>query len=151
MTHKVWQRGVSLVELIVAIVLIAAASAVVMAQLGRSASGSARDVIATQATIIAGSYLELVVSRPFTDPDGAGGEIRNAFDDIGDYHGLRDVGARDAAGVAIAGLGNYDIRVAVRPTAALTGVPAADARRIDVTVRDPSGNTVVATGYRVRT
>jgi MSHA pilin protein MshD len=150
MTVKARQAGVSLVELIVAIVLIAAASAMVMAQLGRSASGSARDVIATQSTIIAGSYLELVASRPFADPDGTGGEPRNAFDDIGDYNGLRDVGARDATGIAIAGLGGYDIRVTVRPTAALTGVPAADARRIDVTVRDPAGSTVVATAYRVR-
>ena len=55
MTLMARQRGVSLVELIVASVLIDAASAKVMAQLGRSASGSAREVIATQSTLIAGS------------------------------------------------------------------------------------------------
>jgi hypothetical protein len=34
------------------------------------------------------------------------------------------------------------------PTTALTGITAANARQITVTVADPNGATVVLTGYR---
>ena len=59
-----------------------------------------------------------------------------------------DVGAEDQFGNAIANLSGYTVRVAVAQSAALTGVPASAARRIDVTVTAPTGVTVMLTGYR---
>jgi MSHA pilin protein MshD len=145
------QRGIALVEIIVAIVLIAIAAAVVLAQTSATATGSANTLVAAEADSVAESYLELISRRAFVDPDGVDGELlRSAFDDVDDYDGIVDVGARDANGVALAGLGALTVRVSVRASAALPGVAATDAKRIDVSVQDRTGLTHVATAYKVR-
>lgn len=143
--------GFALVELVVAIVIVAAVAAVLMTQLAGSANTSARTLITVEAATVGASYAELIAARAFVDPDGVDGEgARANFDDVDDYDGLHDLGARDAAGNPLAGLTTLDIQVSVRPSAALAGIPAADVRRVDVTVRDASGQRVVYTAYRVR-
>jgi MSHA pilin protein MshD len=67
------QRGVSLVELIVSIVIISVAVAGVLAALNRSTRASADPMIQKQALAIAEALLEEVQLQPFTycDPDDA--------------------------------------------------------------------------------
>jgi MSHA pilin protein MshD len=144
-------RGIALVELIIAIVLISITAATVFGQVRDSAGVSAAGVITAQSESVANAYLQLIARRPVDDPDGVDGELLRAnFDDVDDYNGILDVGARDASGALIAGLGNLTVRVSVVATNALPGVAAADARRIDVTVDDATGTQYLATAFRLR-
>lgn len=142
-------RGVTLVELVVAIAIIAAGVTAVLGAYAAVATRSADAMVRQQAVAIAESYLEEIALKSFADPDGVEGETaRSGWDDVDDYAGLTDVGVRDQNGTAIAALSAYSVSVAVNPTTALTGVPSGSARRIDVTVTGPQGVQVALTGYR---
>lgn len=141
------ERGVTLVELVVAITIIAVAIASVLAALSGTAVNSANRMVRQQGAAIAEAYLEEIMQKPFTDPDGGIEAARAAFDDISDYNGLNNVGAQDQTGAAIAGLGAYQVSVAVG-AGTMTGIPAAAVRLITVTVTHTSGVTVVANGYK---
>jgi MSHA pilin protein MshD len=145
------QQGATLIELTVSIVVVAIAASAVLGLLSQNAGRSADAMVLAQAVAIAEAYLEEISLKPFTDPDGADGEtLRIDFDDADDYHGLVDAGARDQFGVALAPLANYTVSVTVAPSAALAGVPGADAERIDVRVTHPGNVTVALTGYKTR-
>ena len=145
------QRGVTLIELVVSIVVISLAVASVVGVLSYNAAHSADPMIVSQAAAIAEAYLEEITLKPFDDPDGADGESSRAdFDDMDDYDGLFDAGAADQFGTPIAALAGYDIAVAVTPSSALPGVPAASAVRIDVRVTRAPWVDFVLTGWRTR-
>ena len=145
------ERGVTLIELVISIVVVAIAVSGVLGLLSRTAGHSADAMIVAQAVSIAEAYLEEISLKAFDDPDGVDGEgARASFDDIDDYAGLVDAGARDQFGNPIAGLGGYTVTVAVTPSAALTGVGAGDAARIDVTVSHPPLVNLSLSGYRTR-
>jgi MSHA pilin protein MshD len=114
-------------------------------------AASADPMLRHQASAIAEAYLEEIVLRSFSDPDGVDGEgSRAAFDDLDDYDGLTDVGARDQFGNAIAGLDAYTVSVTVSNSSALPSVPAGDALRVDVLVSRGAGINLVLSGYRTR-
>lgn len=145
------QRGVTLVELLVSIVIVSIAASGVLGVLSMTTAGSADPMIRHQAAAIAESYLEEILLKPFTDPDGVDGEAaRVDYDDLDDYDGLADAGARDQFGNAITGLGDYNVIVAVAASAALPAVPAADTLRIDVVVTHGVEVSFSLSGYRTR-
>ena len=145
------QRGATLVELLVSIVIVSIAAASVLGVLSMNAGASADPMQQHQAAAIAEAYLEEVLLRPIVDPDGVDGEsTRAAFDDLDDYNGLADSGARNQFGNPIAGLGAYDVSVSVIPSTALTGVPAADSFRIDVRVVRGADISFTLSAYRLR-
>jgi MSHA pilin protein MshD len=141
------QRGVTLIELVVAIVVVAIAIASVLGVISRSAVNSSNRMIQQQASAIASAYLEEIMQKPFTDPNGGVEAARSAFDDIFDYNGRIDNGARDQLDTPIAGLNQYTVSVQLLP-GTLPGVPGAAVRLIRVTVTHASGITVVADGYK---
>jgi len=119
--------------------------------LARNVEHSADAMIVSQGVSIAEAYMEEIALKPFADPDGVGGEaLRADFDDVADYDGLVDNGARDQFGNAIAGLGGYTVSVAIVPSAALPGIDAANAVRIDVRVAQAPYVDYVLSGYRTR-
>ncbi|ROR34197.1 type II secretion system protein [Inmirania thermothiophila] len=145
-------EGFTLVELVIAIVILAIAVAGVLLAFQQTAARSADPLLVQQAVAVAEAYLEEIQLRAFDDPDGADGEASRAdYDDVDDYDGLSDLGARDQEGNAVAGLGDYRVDVAVAH-AALHTVPAADAYRIEVRVRHQrrADVDVTLTGYRTR-
>lgn len=145
-------RGFTLVETIVAIVIISAASASILGVLSATAARSAEAGVRTQAVSIANAYLEEILSKAWIDP-GGGPELGRAdFDNVGDYNSNAFFPVADQFGNAVPGLGGYTVRVRVFNNAAIGGSPNAvpDARRIEVTVRTPTGSTVVMNGYRTR-
>src|SRR5690349_11239922 len=87
------QTGVTLIELIVAIVVIAVAITSVLALLSAQAVHSGDAMIRSQATHIASAYLNEVMQKPFSPQANPPG--RANFNDVSDYNGLVDVGARD--------------------------------------------------------
>lgn len=145
------QCGATLVELLVSIVIVGIAAATILGVLAATTGASADPMIRHQASAIAEAYLEEVLLRSFDDPDGVDGEANRAdFDDLDDYDGLTDVGARDQFGNAIAGLDAYTVTVSVNASGALPSVPAGDALRIDVNVSRGSDINLLLSGYRTR-
>jgi MSHA pilin protein MshD len=171
------QRGFTLIELIIFIVIVSAALAGVLSVLTQSTARSADPQLRRQALAIAESLLEEVQLMPFTfcDPDdpavdtaasaagcttsevmGPEGETRSGatqFDNVNDYHGYAMAsppGIRDITGAAVPGLGAYSASVVVQ-AAALGNIPAAgDALRITVTVNGPGSTQVSLEGWRTR-
>lgn len=145
------QRGVTLIELIISIVIVTIATSAVLGTLSTTTGGSADPMLRHQALAIAEAYLEEIALKAFADPDGVDGEgLRAEFDDVDDYNGLADAGARDQFGNPIAGLGEYAVAVTVSPSTALPAVPAADALRIDVVVSWRNDINYVLSAYRTR-
>lgn len=144
------ERGVTLIELVVTITIIAIAVAGVVGALSGNAVQSANRMIQQQAAAIAASYLDEIMQKPYTDPDGGTEATRDQFDNAGDYAALPDNLVRDQQGAAIAGLAGYRVNVAIIPSA-LPGLPAGTVQLINVTVTHPgSGVTVLMSGYKTQ-
>jgi MSHA pilin protein MshD len=144
------QAGVTLIELVVAITIVAVSVTTVLGAFGAIATSSADAMVQHQATAIAESYLEEITLKPFGDPDGADDETGRAdFDDVDDYGGLSESGPRDPDGNVIAGLADYTVSVVVDESDALAPLAAGVVRRIDISVVHASGMRVALTGYRV--
>jgi MSHA pilin protein MshD len=145
------ERGVTLIELVVSIVVVALAAGAVLGVLARSAATSADAMVLSQAVSIAEAYLEEITLKPFVDPDGVDGEVGRAnFDDVDDYNGLVDAGARDQFGNAIPALSGYTVRVTVSASGALAGIPNTDAERVDVRVTYPPSIDFTVSAYKTR-
>lgn len=150
MSSRARCRGVTLVELVVTIVVITAAVSAVLAIVSSTAARSAENVVQTQAVMIAQSYLNEVIQKPFGS-DCAPTCARVAMDKVDDYNGLVDAGVHDQTGTAVSGLGGYTVSVSVANRALGTAapvVPAAQSRLITVTVLPPDGPAVVLSAYR---
>lgn len=138
-------RGVTLVELVIAMVVVSIALGGVLMVMNYTTARSADPLLQRQAVAIAEAYLEEILLKPYVDPDGVDGEgSRALYDDVDDYDGLADSGARDQSGAAIAGLANYTVNVSVQP-ATVNGVAML---RAQVAVGMPGGGSMTMAGYR---
>jgi len=145
------ELGVTLVELLVSILVVSIAASAVLGVMSMNTARSADPMIRHQATAIAESYIEEILLKPASDPDGVDGEAARAdFDDLDDYDGLADAGARDQFGTPLPGLGDYNVTVTVVPSSALPSVPAVDALRVDVVVTHANSINFALSGYRTR-
>jgi prepilin-type N-terminal cleavage/methylation domain-containing protein len=142
-------RGLTLLELLVAIVVIALAGVALMGTLGYVASTSGESLAETQARSIAEAYLAEALAQPFAEPGALDNQVgRTNLNDVDDYNGIADANARDQSGNAFGGAGQFQVNVAVVNSGGLGGLPAAAVKRVDVTVRSTGGVRVIATGYR---
>jgi MSHA pilin protein MshD len=143
------QRGVTLIELVVAITIVSIAVTTIMGTMSAVASRSADSMIQQQAISIAQAYLDEILQRWVVDPNGTPPNTgRSSWDLVDSYNGLNDVGAKDQFGNAIPALSAYNVSVSVVQSSGLSGVPSAAARRIDVTVTRPPNVSVTLSGYR---
>jgi MSHA pilin protein MshD len=143
------QRGVTLVELIVAITIVSIAATTILGTMATVASRSADAMVQQQAIAIGQAYLDEILQRWVVDPNGTPPNTgRGSWDLVDQYNGLSDVGAKDQFGSAIAALSAYNVNVSVVSSTALTGVPGSATRRIDVTVTRAPNVTVIMSGYR---
>ena len=149
--------GVTLVELIVAIVIIGVALSGTLLVMRQTIRASADPMVLHQAIAVAEAYLEEIALKPFYDPDlGAGGgtcpaaeATRNLYDNVCDYNGLNDVGAEDQDGTAIAGLERYTVDVTVDTTSTLNALTGSTVVvRIDVQVTHPNMEDFMLSAYR---
>jgi MSHA pilin protein MshD len=142
-------RGVTLVELVVTIVVLAAALAAVLGVVSVTAARSADNLLQTQAVMVAESYLNEILAKPFGSVCPAPC-TRPLMDEVGDYANLRDVGVHDETGAPVSRLQNFTVQVSVTGTALGTApvVPAAQSVLVTVTVTPPNGSAVVLSGYR---
>lgn len=163
------QTGATLVELVMFIVIVSVGAAGILAVMSSITQHSADPMLRQQAVLIAESYLEEILLKPFLDPSPPGATAvcsapeatRAAYDNICDYDGLADNnGAVDQLGNSIAGLSAYNVAAEVigdvgdgttlhdinntTPTAVLRVL------RVEITVTHDNQPDLIArlTGYR---
>lgn len=145
------QSGMTLIEVVISIVVIAIAVSSVLGVLSSTVGRSADAMVISQGVSIATAYIEEIALKDFTDPDGIDGEVgRINFDDVDDYDGLVDNGAFDQFGNPIASLGAYTVSVAVNSSTALPGVAGSDVLRVDVRVQFAPYLDYTLSSYRTR-
>ena len=89
------QRGVTLIELVVAVTIVAMAAAAVLGGMSAITKRGANVMVQQQAVAVAEAYLEEILLKPVADPGGTVTD-RSAYD-VDDYNGL--VGRRRARSV----------------------------------------------------
>lgn len=153
MCARAGQRGISLIELVVFIIIVGVAVAGIISVMSTVVRSSADPMLRKQTIAMADALLEEVLAKAYVDPDGASGETDRALmDDVDDY------GYFDGSSVAKKILGSqllggsasplpdtYWASVTVGAPAAVNGVTM---KKITVTVTDPAGGTFVLDGYR---
>ncbi|HET6725127.1 MAG TPA: prepilin-type N-terminal cleavage/methylation domain-containing protein [Gammaproteobacteria bacterium] len=138
------QSGVTLIELVVSIVVISIALVGVLLALNRSISTSADPMVQQQAVSIGEAYIEEIIGKSYAPlPNPAG---RQNYNDVDDYNGLNDIGARDQTNTAIAALNAYTVGVDVDDGANLNGAPA---KLVTVTVSHAGMPDVALAAYRL--
>jgi len=141
--------GVTLVELIIAIVIVGTALAGLVAAYNRANAASADPLIAQQILAIAETMMEEVMLKPYGGQQTVKPANRADYTEVGHYNGYATTGIVDVGGNPIAGLARYNVQVSVDP-AALTNVAATDAVRIRVLVTQASGQNLQLTGWRTK-
>ena len=122
------QRGMTLVELVITIVVIGIAAAAMFSAMASITGRSADPMLRQQSLALAEAYLEAISARAYADLPAAAQAAQ---------------AAQDINGNAI--LPGYQVAVGVDTTVTLDGTPAT---RIRVTVSDPSGQTLSLDGFR---
>jgi MSHA pilin protein MshD len=144
------QAGFTLIELIVFIVVVAVGLVGILTVMNVSVRASADPMQRKQTLAIAESLMEEILLKEFANPVGGDtGSTRALFDDVDQYAGYTTTGGmKDVSGAAIGGLSSYNVTaVAVTGTTALTGLTAANAKQVSVTVTGPGG-AITLIGYR---
>ncbi|SFQ20075.1 MSHA pilin protein MshD [Geopseudomonas sagittaria] len=146
------QRGMTLVELVIAIVIVGIAAAALYSAMASITSRSADPMLRQQSLAIAEAYLEEILAEDFLDPTShtqcpPRPAVRADYDNVCDYAGLDDSGARGTDGNLVPGLQDYRVRVAVTPQA-FNGLTAAAALHVTVTVEALDGQTLTLAGWR---
>ncbi|HAQ85910.1 MAG TPA: prepilin-type cleavage/methylation domain-containing protein [Pseudomonas sp.] len=139
------QRGMTLVELVITIVIIGIAAAALFTAMASITARSADPLLRQQSLAIAEAYLEEIELQAFaTQANAACSPARACFNDVRDYAGISEA-PHDAFGTAIADLAAYNVAVTVNGPDAWSGVQAL---HVDVRVTDPAGATLQLSGYR---
>lgn len=141
------QRGLSLIEMVLAIVILGVGLTGVLIAFSTVTRGSADPVVTQQMLAIAEEMLAEIQLKPYAvSPNVAPAACaRDTFNDLLDYNGYAPTGGICTIdGTVIPSLAAYSIQVLVQ-VAPLAGVSAA--MRIDVTVTRGS-NSLTLTGWR---
>ena len=141
------QRGFTLVEMIVAIVILGVGIAGVMLVFSTAVRGSSDPLAHQQMIAIAEEMLEEVMLKPYTAAANTAPAAcaRDTYNDIADYDGYATSNKICAIdGTEIPALASYSISVSVA-AGTLNGVSAA--KRITVMVSH-GGSSVTLTGWR---
>jgi len=171
------QRGISLIELIMFIVIISVALTGILLVMNQVTRHSADPLLHKQALAIAESLLEEVELMPFTycDPDDASAvtatstadcttvEVMGVENDVSRYDTalpFDNVSDYDTFGMAAGsimditnsntGVNGFTLQPITVAPIAMTNVAANDALLITVTVTDPAGNDITVEGIRTR-
>ena len=153
------QQGMTLIELIIAMVVLSSIS-VVMFQTATNINQSSVDpIIRSQALNIASAYIEEIETKAFFDPKSGlfcpdksitnqQHQARREFDDICDYRFLLDNKVRDINGNLVTGLENYSIEITVEQQ---TQQPLNEqlTAKISIDVLPPNNQMLTLNLYRV--
>lgn len=157
-TRHFYCSGFTLIEIIVTIVVLSIASTALLSVFTSTVSTSANPMIQQQAIAIAEAYMEEILLKDFSDPQGGelgtaeSGETRASYDDVQDYNSLAPGAAPTDQNNGSIGVTGYSVTISVvMPSSTaeeLNGIPAADTRRIDISVNHPAIDPINLSGYR---
>ena len=140
--------GVTLIELIVAMVIVGAALAGLVAVYNRANIASADPLLTQQMLAIGETMMEEILQKPFT-VDAAPAPNRQFFNDVKDYDNYGPAPVTTVNGDAIDGLSHYRVAVKV-DLVTIGGASQAAAQRVRVTVSTThTADTIVLTGWKV--
>lgn len=152
------QRGISLIELIMFIIIISISLVGILTVMNLVTRSSADPLIRKQALAVAEAMLEEIKLQDLSGSTCVGtlgpNAVRTGASSVCNYNGYSSTGIREftAANAVVPGLENYNISSVVinHNLGTFGGVPiaAGSGVEITVTVQDPAGETVVVTGYR---
>ena len=144
---RVAQRGFTIIEMVVAIVVIGVGVAGLLSAFSISVRNSADPMQVKQSQVVADEIMEEILLKPYssTATSASVGCARNQYYDVAAYNGYTTTGKIcDVDGVAIAALNGYSLKVDVVANT-LNGVTAA--RKITVTVTKGADNYILV-GWR---
>lgn len=155
------ERGMTLVEVLISVLIISVAVGAIVRLLALSALNSGDPLILRQNLAINQALIQEIDTMPFsaTDPrtgaaEGMGpeagesrGSATNPFDDPRDYAGYAENGIVTPSGSAIAGLSQYSASVAVSQQA-MGNIPASSGVLVAVTVTGPDAVPVTLYSFR---
>lgn len=142
------QQGFTLIEMIMAIVVIGVGLAGVLVAFNQGVKNSADPVLRKQLQAVAEELMEEVALKPYAaTANTTSGCARSTFNDIFDYNGYTTTGqVCDIDGNAIAALNGLSVAISVVGSA-LGGIPASAAAQITVTVSQGS-DSISLTSWR---
>jgi MSHA pilin protein MshD len=141
-------RGMTLMELILAIVIIGVGLAGVLVAFNQAVVGSADPMVRKQMLAVAEEMMDEISLKPYATAANAAatGCARNTFNDVLDYNGYKTTtGICDIDGATIATLSTYNVSVVAAADTLPNGVAAL---RIAVTVTHGGTETFTLVGYR---
>jgi len=155
------RRAFTLVEAILAIVIVSVMAVAILYTFGSGAKGRSVQTAAAVADGLAARLLSEIIQTRYSNPDGPNtfgpetAEIngtRSAFDDVDDYHGWTESPPKKKDGSTLPGLTGWQRSVTVEnvdpATLAPAGATDTGLKRITVTVTDPQGRTTPMTALR---
>lgn len=138
--------GFTLIEMIVAIVIISVGLAGVLSAFTTTVKSSADTLIYKQMLSVAEGMLEEILLKPYTAGSGTiTGCDRSQADDIFDYGSYTDQPVCDIDGTSVAGLAGYTVTVTQADVT--IGTPTAPARKISVQVKRGTDSLTIV-GWR---
>ena len=145
------QSGMTLIDLIVAIVIISIGLAGVLLAFTTTVRHSADPMVRKQMSAIADEMMEEILLKPFAVTADLPSAVcaRDTYNDVRDYNGYSAVNICDIDGTTV--LSGYGVSVSVSPPAAspvsLSGVAATDQLTVKVNVTHGS-ESYSLTGWR---
>jgi MSHA pilin protein MshD len=142
-----YQSGMTLIELIVAIVIIAVGLAGVLSVFNTNVRASADPMVQKQLLAIAEGMMDEVMLLPYAAGAGTGtGCVREAFDDIGDFAAYTSQPICDLEGNTV--LSGYSVSVAVVDATLGMELTGETSKKITVTVERNANESVKLIGWR---
>lgn len=149
------QRGMTLVELVMAIALAGIMVVALMSSYSSIVSHSSDPMVRAQSLAIAESFLEEASNKAFLDP-ATGNRCptpessRASFNNVCDYNGYAASTITLPSGTVVSGLTGYSIAISVAAIASgeLGSVSTNCALKVTVSVTGPLNETLSIVGYR---
>ena len=157
-----FHQGATLIELVMTIVIISVAIAGVVGAFALISGRSADPLNQTRAVALAQIYMDEILSRRYDEDTPVGGAPREPgctinteetdradYDDVDDYNAISGAAPENAEGTAlVADYASFQVTVTVQCAGDEIGLATEDAKRIDLTVTDPSGQDYDFSVYR---
>ncbi|KXS51735.1 MAG: MSHA pilin protein MshD [Marinobacter sp. T13-3] len=164
------QAGATLVELVMTIVIISIAIAGVVGAFALIAGRSADPLNQSRAVALSQLYMDEILAQKYADSSPVGGgevssvnadcgaaigpegsESRDTYDDVDDYDELSGASPQNSEGDPLTGYSGFLVSVSVVCAGTDPDIDFSDsyqAKRIDITISDPSGNDYLFSAYR---
>lgn len=151
--------GFTLIEMVIAIVIISVGLAGVLLAFNVAVQSSADPLVHKQMLSVAEEMMEEILLKPFPAsippstnfPTSCGGASarRADFDDVADYDRYETTGICDIDGQAVAGLASYSVQVTIDAAATLGALGGGSVIKVMVVVTHGT-DTITLVGWRTK-